>query len=285
MLAATPLSLALRAGPLEAVFLPEQGMTCTSLRHRGEELLHGKGIPLLHPWANRLDGLRYAAAGRAVQLDRASSLLRFDANALPLHGVAGLAWQVVVSTAGQLRARLAWTQPERLAVFPFPHLMELAASLDARGLTLETTLVAGREGPVPVSFGFHPNFALPGVPRARWRLGLPGMRRLALDPRLIPTGDEAPFAPFDGELGAQTFDDGFRLLASQSAFHLRGGGRAITVEFLEGFPYLQLYAPPEPEQVSIEPMTAPTAALSSGRGLALVAPGERYRTAFRVTID
>jgi galactose mutarotase-like enzyme len=259
-------------------------MTCASLRHCGEELLHGKGIPLLHPWANRLDGLRYAAAGRAVQLDRASPLLRFDANGLPLHGVAGLAWQVVVSTSGELRARLAWTQPERLAVFPFPHHLEHAASLDARGLTLETTLVAG-EGPVPVSFGFHPNFVLPGVPRARWRLTLPGMRRLALDSRLIPTGDEAPFAPFDAELDARTFDDGFRLLAAQSAFHLRGGGRAITVELLEGFPYLQLYAPPQPDQVSIEPMTAPTAALTSGRGLTSVAPGGYYRTAFRVSVS
>ena len=125
---------------------------------------------------------------------------------------------------------------------------------------------------------------LPGVPRARWRLALPGMRRLALDARLIPTGEEAPFAPFDAELGARTFDDGFRLLTAQSAFSLRGGGRAIRVELLEGFPYFQLYAPPEPEQVSIEPMTAPTAALSSGSGLTLVAAGERYRTAFRITI-
>jgi aldose 1-epimerase len=275
----------LTAPGLEAVLLPGQGMRVASLRHRGEELLHGKGIPLLHPWANRLDGLRYAAAGRRVQLDRASPWLRFDANGLPLHGVAGLPWRIVVSTAGELRARLAWREPERLAVFPFPHHMELAASLDARGLTVETTLVAGDGGPVPVSFGFHPNFVLPGVPRARWRLTLPGMRRLALDSRLIPTGAEAPYAPVDAELAAQTYDDGFRLLAAQSAFSLRGGGRAITVELLEGFPYFQVYAPPEPEQVSLEPMTAPTAALTSGRGLSLVAPGERYRTAFRVNVS
>ncbi len=52
---------------LEATFLPGAGMLCSSLRHRGEELLaqnrgveayveRGKtmGIPLLYPWANRL---------------------------------------------------------------------------------------------------------------------------------------------------------------------------------------------------------------------------------------
>ena len=54
-------------GDLDAVFLPGRGMICASLRHRGAEILRGvedlesvvakgspAGIPLLHPWANRL---------------------------------------------------------------------------------------------------------------------------------------------------------------------------------------------------------------------------------------
>jgi hypothetical protein len=32
-------------------------------------------------------------------------------------------------------------------------------------------------------------------------------------------------------------------------------------------------------------MTAPTSALTSGRGLRVLAPGERFRAAFRIHID
>ena len=56
-------------------------MVCCSLKHEGIELLKlrngveayaeaGKtmGIPLLYPWANRLDRFGYAAAGKTVSL-------------------------------------------------------------------------------------------------------------------------------------------------------------------------------------------------------------------------
>ena len=45
------------------------------------------GIPLLHPWANRLAGPHYRAAGREVSLDLSSLLLHLDEQRLPMHGV------------------------------------------------------------------------------------------------------------------------------------------------------------------------------------------------------
>ena len=289
----------LAAGEHEAVFLPAQGMLCASLRHRGVEMLRRvddlslaaakgttAGIPLLHPWANRLEALRYRAAGRQVQLDPSSPLLHLDATGLPIHGVPWslLAWEVTESGRDRVSARLDWRREDLLALFPFPHRMELAATLDRDGLTLETTLVAEREGAVPVSFGFHPYFGLPDLPRARWRLATPAMRRLALDARMLPTGAEEPWDRFDAELGARGLDDGFRLDAAGASFSLSGAGRWIRVDFLSGYAYAQLYAPPGQDLVAIEPMTAPTNALCSGAGLTLVAPGERYRAAFRVRI-
>ena len=88
------------AGDLEAIFLPAHGMLGASLRHRGVEMLRRvedldaaaangstAGIPLLHPWANRLAATRYRAAGREVNLDPSSPLLHLDASGLPMHGV------------------------------------------------------------------------------------------------------------------------------------------------------------------------------------------------------
>src|SRR5262245_48865705 len=146
-------------------------MVGASLRHRGVELLRRvddlaaaaamgstAGIPLLHPWANRLAGLRYEAAGRAVELDPSSPRLHFDERRLPIHGVpwSQLAWEVVKAARDTLTARLDWSRPDLLALFPFPHRLELRVALQAESLTLQTTLVAGADGPVPVSFGFHP---------------------------------------------------------------------------------------------------------------------------------
>jgi aldose 1-epimerase len=111
------------------------------------------------------------------------------------------------------------------------------------------------------------------------------MRRLALDRRQIPTGKEEPFGGMDAELGALDFDDGFALPEGTLSFSLAGAGRRITVEFLEGYRYAQVFAPKGKEYVALEPMTAPTNALMSGNGLQLVKPGGRFRAAFRVRVE
>src|SRR5204863_9213331 len=84
---------------LEAAFVPNAGMVGCSLRHRGEELLGQRGglaryvaerstmgIPLLHPWANRLAATRFSVAGGDVDLDAAVPPPSLDGAGLPIHG-------------------------------------------------------------------------------------------------------------------------------------------------------------------------------------------------------
>lgn len=288
------------AGDLESVFLPGCGMLGVALRHRGAELLRrvddlataarrgsSAGIPLLHPWANRLASTRYRAAGRDVALDPRATLLHLDEHGLPMHGVpwSKLSWEVIDAAPERLLARLEWEREELLAIFPFPHRLELAASLVPEALTLTTTLTAGAAGPVPVSFGFHPYFGIPGLARSEWRLAGPAMSRLVLDGRGIPIGKDEPFAAFDAPLGGRDLDDGFALPAERGSFTLAGAGRRIRVEFVEGFRYAQLYAPLGQDLVAVEPMTAPANALVSGRGLRLVEPGATFRATFRIRVE
>src|SRR5689334_15343943 len=106
----------LTGGDLAATFVPRLGMIGASLEHRGEELLGQRnglaayeakgstmGIPLLYPWANRLAGLEYEAAGRQVTIDPDSPRVRLDPNGLPIHGLlaANAHWEVT----GELEAR------------------------------------------------------------------------------------------------------------------------------------------------------------------------------------
>jgi aldose 1-epimerase len=274
-------------------------MLGASLRHRGVEILRRiddlpaaaakgstAGIPLLHPWANRLGGTTYRAAGREILLDPCSPLLHFDDRGLPIHGVpwSRLAWNVAEASSDRLVAVLDWNRPDLLQVFPFRHELEMAVTIDPSGLTIATAVTAGSEGPVPVSFGFHPYVGLAGVPRSAWRIDLPAMRKLSVDARQIPEGKESPQAAFDGPLGDRSFDDGYALDGDGATFGVSAAGRRVVVELLEGYRYAQVYAPKDKNFVAFEPMTAPTNALVSGRGLTTVRSGERYRAVFRIGV-
>jgi aldose 1-epimerase len=295
-----PSACTLTAGELQAVFLPGRGMLCASLRHRGIELLRrvrdleaaaarGRtaGIPLLHPWANRLSGPRYRAAGQEVVLDLTSPLLHLDEHGLPMHGVPWslLAWEVTEARPDCVTAYLDWARDGLLTIFPFRHRLQMTAILNPDGLRLDTTLSAGSQGPVPVSFGFHPYLGVAELPRAEWQLSLPAMRHLRLDSSGIPNSDTEQFDQPQAKLGTREFDDGFALLDERTSFSLTGRSMRICVDFLAGYRYAQVFAPKGEDFVAIEPMTAPTGALSHGRGLQVVPPGSHFHTAFCVRVD
>jgi aldose 1-epimerase len=290
----------LGAGDLEAVFLPAHGMLGASLRHKGVELLgrvedleaaaakgSTAGIPLLHPWANRLAEPRYRVLGQQVILDVSSPLLHLDEHGLPMHGVpwALLQWEVTEARQDFVAARLEWSASDLLAIFPFRHRLELVAIIKPNALILETTLIASSEGPVPVSFGFHPYFSLAEPARANWQLKLPLMQRLVLNSSGIPTGDEEPFGGFDGSLGKNSLDEGFALTEDRASFSIAGPLRKIFVDLLEGYRYAQVFAPKDKDYLALEPMTAPTGALTSGHGLRLVGPDERFRAVFQIRVE
>ena len=111
------------------------------------------------------------------------------------------------------------------------------------------------------------------------------MRKLLLDGRGIPTGDEEHFGGFNAELSENSFDDGFALTEERTSFSVAGATHRISVDLLEGYRYAQVFAPKDKEYIAVEPMTAPTSALTSGRGLRFVAPGERFRAVFRIRVD
>lgn len=286
-------------GRLEASYVPGAGMLGWSLRHRGEELLahphsleayvetgHATAIPLLHPWANRLAGAEYEIAGRRVRLDTASARVQTDPNGLPIHGlVAGWPdWEVIAEERSLLRARLdfaAW--PELMAGFPFAHTLELTVQLDDERLEIVTELVPTGDSPVPVAFGFHPYLRLPGVERDRWLVELPVTSRMVLDERMLPTGRSEPVRISPGPLGERTYDDAFDGLADPPEFAVSGGGRRLSLRFLEGYRFAQVYAPAGSDFICFEPMTAPGNPFASALTL-LAAPAERYRARFEIAV-
>ena len=299
------LTLASDAG-LEATFVPSAGMVGCSLRDDGEELLGQRGglrhyieqrstmgIPLLHPWANRVAQTRFSVAGREVILDPGRVPLSLGPGGLPIHGLLSAAdgWEVerheAAGNGGVLAATFDFAaHGELIAAFPFPHRVGWEATLRDTALTIATTIYASGDVPVPVSFGYHPYLRLPGLDRAVWEVVIPVRERLVLDRRMIPTGDREQVDVECGPLGDRTFDDEYLAPPAAAPFILAGGGRRIELSLGPGYRYAQVYAPGDDEVVAFEPMTAPTNALvTGGPDLPFVAPGGRYEARFSITVS
>jgi galactose mutarotase-like enzyme len=300
--AASAGSVRLEGGDLAVTIAAAELLEVRSLRHAGDELLvaaaalppaatvHGRaaGITLLHPWANRLGRDAYAVGGVRAGLPAGDGAVARDANGLALHGLTAPpgAWRWEESGADRAVARLdhAGGVGGSGSPFPFPHTLRAAFALRATRLEITTTLTATGSVAVPVAFGWHPYLRLPGSTRACWRLALPARRHLTLDAEGLPTGAHRDEPADEAPLGARTLDDGFDQLAPGAWLGLRDTVRRIRLRLLDGYPVAQVFAPPDADVVSLEPMTAPVNALVTGRGLSTVAPGESFRATFALDV-
>lgn len=156
-------------------------MLVTSLTCKGEELLEqratpaqwreeGKttGVPLLYPWANRLERDDAEVAGETLD----TSAAKHDENGLAKDGLptARGAWTVRAQFPDHVRGELDWTSEPG---FPFSHRISLTHALDPEGLTV-TVRVDGHGPPgVPISFGWHPYIK---IDRAHDVLTIPAAR-------------------------------------------------------------------------------------------------------------
>jgi galactose mutarotase-like enzyme len=276
-------------------------MVGASLRHAGEELLDRRGglrayrdsgavmgVPLLHPWANRLARDELLLHGRRVRLP-GEPLVPRDEHGLPIHGMLGAhpGWSVHELDADGHAARLVAgfdfaADLALIAAFPFPHRLVLEATLTPQALRLVTTIEATGTVAVPVAFGYHPYLRIPD--RGDWEVRLPPRRHLHLDSLALPRGGGDPQDATTFRLGNAGFDDGYDGIADGAVFSVSGRGREIAVTHERGYPAAQPFSPPGAPFICFEPMTAPANALCSGDGLRFVAPGDAFAAAFSIAV-
>jgi galactose mutarotase-like enzyme len=244
------------------------------------------GIPLLYPWANRLDGNTYDVDGGVVTLTPGAGGVRADPNGSPMHGTLAAypGWLITEQSANSLTAAVDFNRPGLLASFPFPHVLTQRVTLVARVLTVETVVRPSASAAVPLCFGYHPYVTIPGVPREDWILETPTMRHLPTDDRGLPSGAAEAWPARSAPLGDTAYDDGFDQVPDGAQFVLRGGEHRITVTFETGYPAAQLFAPPGDALVAIEPMAAPTDALRRG-GYRLASPGRPATARFSIKVN
>jgi aldose 1-epimerase len=233
------------------------------------------GVPLLAPWANRLDEQAFYANGKKYAFDMELGNVR---GAHPSHGFLSRApqWEVVEVNAD---AKAAWVtsrleffrQPDWMAQFPFAHTLEITYRLERGVLEVGARINNLSGAPMPVAIGFHPFFKLTDAPRDEWTVSIGARTEWRLAPDKLPTGETRPIEqllpnpqaavlkPLDLD---HVFGDLIRDGSGRSVTSIKGKSQQIDVAMGPNYRAAVVFAPAGREFICVEPMAGITNALN-----------------------
>ena len=146
------------------------------------------------------------------------------------------------------------------------------------------------ESSFAIGAGWHPYLRpAAGCDRGAIRLDVPPLRRVALDARGLPVRGEDGELRLDpeesptGPLGDRCFDDLFQAPSGGWCGAVEAAGTRIELEADARWRWMQIYAPEGSDYACIEPMLAPTAALSDGSGVTVEA-GDVFEASFTIRV-
>lgn len=213
------------------------------------------GIPLLAPWANRLDEQAFYANGTRYAFDMQ---LGNVSGAIPIHGFMSRTdqWQIVEAKAD---GKAAWVtsrldtqrQPAWMKQWPFAHTIDMTYRLQDGVLEVFTRVTNHAAEPMPVSLGYHPYYQLTDSPRGEWTVSIPARTRWLLSYQKVPTGEtestDGFFPGGKGVLKDYNLDDVFGDLVrdAQGRATVVLKGRTQQLEIVQGPNYksLVIYSP------------------------------------------
>jgi aldose 1-epimerase len=273
------------------------GMIAYEMKVKGQNVLRGPasidefrakpaglpGIPLLAPWANRLDEQAFYANGKRYPFDMELGNVN---GAIPIHGFMTRTdqWQVIEEKtdgkAAWVSARLDTSkQSAWMKQWPFAHTIDVTYRLQDGTLEVLTKVTNNAAEPMPVSLGWHPYYQLTDSPREEWTVSIPARSWWRLDYRKVPTGVVDPvekiFPGGKGALKDYNLDDVFADLVRDSQGRATAvlKGRKQQLEISQGPNYkaLVIYSP-NPTNTGLGSQVAPPnpnaapAADGAGRG-------------------
>ena len=158
------------------------------------------GMPLLAPFANRLDETAFYANGKKYNFDLELGNVR---GPIPSTGYVNgsKAWQLVEFKADQ---KSAWVTckldfykiPQFMKQFPFAHTITMTYRVSDGALEVHTRLDNLSTEPMPVVIGYHPIFELPDGNRDDWTVSVDAKTHWIEIPQRLPTGETQPIENF-----------------------------------------------------------------------------------------
>ena len=214
------------------------------------------GIPLLAPFANRLDEPAFYANGKKYNFDMELGNVR---GPIPIHGYLSGAkdWKMVEAEAD---GNAAWVtnqldfyrNPQWMQQFPFAHTLTMTYRLQDGVLEVHTRIDNLSVEPMPVAIGFHPYFQLTDSTREDWTLSIGAKTHWLLAQNKIPTGETEPIEkmfPDRRAVSLKDFDlddvygDLERDAQGRAVVSVKGKGQQLDVVLGANYKSIVLYSP------------------------------------------
>ena len=285
----------------QTAVITEVGATLRHYASGGVDVVDGFGAEempeacrnqICYPWVNRVGSGEWYFSQRRAKAG-ADNVVKATLN----HGLAR--WRpFTIDEVGPHHCTLSLVlnpQPD----YPFLTKFAVTYSLGELGLSVSSRVENLDDVDIPFPLGFHPYFAVttPSI-EGTW-LTIPAKSYLAIDDRMLPTGEilevegsELDFRTarsVDGVVLDVTYCDLERDDDGMFTATMRDGhGIEIHVSQDEAYPYFQAFSAdtlaPERRRrsLALEPMTAPANALRSHTGLISLSPGETWTSRWRV---
>jgi aldose 1-epimerase len=292
--------------------VPSVGNVAFSMKVKGHEVLYWpfssiadfkakpalSGIPLLAPWANRLDEQAFYANGKRFAFDMSLGNVR---SPVPIHGFLAATdrWRVIENRSDGSAAWATSTlefsgNPAWMRQWPFAHTIDVTYRLETGVLEVRTSVTNHSIEPMPLAIGFHPYLQLTDSPRDDWTIAVGARQRWLLAPSKLPTGQIEPIerlfpSPSAATLKDHDLDDVFADLVrdpvGRAALSVRGRAQSIDVLIGPKYRAAVIYAPRGRNFICFEPMVGVTNALNLAhkglyRELQSVGPGETWQESF-----
>ena len=158
------------------------------------------GMPLLAPFANRLDQTAFYANGQKYNFDVELGNVRGPIVSTGyLHG--SPLWEVVEfdadASGAWVTSRLDfYKHPRYMQQWPFAHTMTMTYRVSNGELEVRTRIDNMSAEPMPVVFGYHPIFELPDGTRNDWTVSVDARTHWIEIPQRLPTGETQPIEDF-----------------------------------------------------------------------------------------
>jgi aldose 1-epimerase len=160
------------------------------------------GMPILAPFANRLDETAFYANGKKYNFDLELGNVR---GPIPSTGFVNgtKAWQLVQFKADGKSASVTckldfYKIPQFMKQFPFAHTITMTYRVADGALEVQTKLDNLSAEPMPVVIGYHPIYELPDGNRNDWTVSADARTHWIEIPQRLPTGETQPIENFFG---------------------------------------------------------------------------------------
>lgn len=234
---------------------------------------------ILFPFANRVKDGRYNFNKKNYQLETNH---KEEQNAL--HGfVYNKTFKNIKQDVSETHAEivLKYVEQNKSIGFPFTYNIEVTYKFYENSLSLTLLVKNTDTNTFPFTIGWHPYFLSKNLHESALRFN--SKQQLEIGKRNITTGVKKFDSSNPFKIKDQQLDDCWIL--NSEIIHFDTPSYQITINSSEKNNFLQLYTPPKPNYIAIEPTTGVSDSFNNKIGLQTLDPNKSYKITWNLKIS